>query len=140
MAKRKPVKKAKKKSAAAKRKPMLKHSPAKTARKPTPQKPAGRPGGPRQSWLDEAAQTPIIDRYARQLGTFIDAVADGRIDDAELKAQERRLVTLMKEVEPKLDGILHEKVTRLLCEVTAYDIMHMLHAMAQSGAQREFQG
>src|SRR5262249_27352408 len=87
-------------------------------------------GGPRQSWLDQSAQTPMIDHYARELGTFIEAMADGRIEDSELKSQEARLVKLMKEIEPELSDELHAKVTKLLCEVTAYDIMHMLNAMA----------
>ncbi len=144
MAKKKAAKQAKGRPAVAKgkstpRKPARKDA-GRSASKPPAKKPASRPAGPRQSWLDESAQTPIIDRYARQLGTFIEAMADGQIDESELKAQERRLVALMKEVEPKLDPALHEKVTRLLCEVTAYDIMHMLHAMAQRPTATEFQG
>ncbi len=38
----------------------------------------------RQSWLDEASGAPVIDQYARRLTGFLDAVADGRVDDAEL--------------------------------------------------------
>lgn len=108
------------------------------AKKATKRK-AARIDANRQSWLDAAAQTPMIDHYARELGTFIEAMADGRIEDSELKAQEARLVRLMKEIEPELNDALHAKVTKLLCEVTAFDIMHMLNAMAQSGPHT-FQG
>ena len=59
----------------------------------------------RQSWLDDKAQTPLIDGYVQKLGTFMSAMADGRIDDAELSAQEKRLTTLMKEVEPALNDV-----------------------------------
>ena len=47
--------------------------------------------------------TPMIDTYARRLDSFIQTMADGKVDDAELKAQEGRLASLMKEIEPKLD-------------------------------------
>ena len=67
-------------------------------------------------------------------------MADGKVDDAEIKAQEARLVALMKEVEPLLDDALHEKVTQLLCELTAYDLMQMLHQMQQARPQTMFRG
>ena len=47
----------------------------------------------KQSWLDEK-QSPQIDTYVQKLGTFVDAMADGRIDDKELTDQEKRLVAL----------------------------------------------
>jgi hypothetical protein len=86
----------------------------------------------RTDWFDETTEAPLIEGYARQLNTFIETLADSRVDQSELKAQEARLVALMKEVEPLLDDTLHEKVTRLLCELTAYDLMQMLHAMEQA--------
>jgi len=93
----------------------------------------------RQSWLDEAG-APVIDQYARQLGTFLEAVADGRIDDAELRAQEGRVVALMREIEPKLDDALHDKVTKLLCELAAYDVMQMLHGVTAQRPKTKFKG
>ena len=45
----------------------------------------------KQTWLDEKAQTPQIDAYVQKLGTFMQAMADGRIDDRELSEQEKRL-------------------------------------------------
>lgn len=94
----------------------------------------------RSLWLDDEARTPIIDRYARQLGTFLEAMADGVVDAAELKRQETRLVKLMKEVEPQLDDALHAKVTRLLCELTAYDIMQITHALYETRPKSTFHG
>jgi hypothetical protein len=112
-----------------------------TVRKPTKaaaKKPATAMA--RLGWLDEQSQTPIIDRYARQLGSFIEAMADGTVDEAEVKSQEARLVKLMKEIEPQLDDALHAKITRLLCELTAYDIMQILHSMHQARPKTVFQG
>lgn len=94
----------------------------------------------RLSWLDADAKSPAIERYARQLGSFIDAMADGVVDAAEVKAQEKRLVALMKDVEPKLNNEMHEKVTQLLCELTAYDLMQVLHAMHVQRPKSVFQG
>ncbi len=107
--------------------------------KPAAKQPT-RAGGRRQSWLDENGQKPLIDQYTRQLGTFIEAMADGVIEDSEVKDQEKRVVKLMREVEPTLDDSQHGKVTHLLCELTAYDIMQMLHAMHQQRPQVAFRG
>ena len=58
----------------------------------------------RISWLDEQSQAPAIERQARNLDRFVDTFADGRVDEAELLAQEERLIELMKEIEPQLDA------------------------------------
>jgi hypothetical protein len=83
----------------------------------------------RKSWLDDKTNEPLIDQYAQQLGAFVDAMADGRIEAAEVDKQEERLTALMKEVEPQLDDATHEKVTRLLCELSAYNLMQFLHTI-----------
>ena len=94
----------------------------------------------RMSWLDTEARTPIIDLYAQQLDSFISTIADGKVDENELQSQEARLVQLMQEIEPQLDDAMHEKITRLLCELTAYDIMQVLHTMQQAQPHATFQG
>jgi hypothetical protein len=80
----------------------------------------------RTPWLDSHDSTPLIDDYAKELTHFIDALADGKVEQKELDHAESRLVKLLKEVEPTLDDATHEKVTRLLCEVSAYSIMQIL--------------
>lgn len=94
----------------------------------------------RTSWFDDKSQTPQIEQYARNLTSFMDALADGRVDEQELKAQETRLTTLMKAVEPMLDDALHAKITELLCELTAYDLMQTLHEMQKSRRKTVFRG
>jgi len=94
----------------------------------------------KSSWLDENSHKPLIERYARQLRSFMNAMADGRIDESELRDQEQRLGGLMKEVEPQLDDRLHAKVTELLCELTAYDLMHMLYSINANRPRTTFQG
>jgi hypothetical protein len=95
---------------------------------------------PRQSWLDDSSQTPLIDEYTQELSTFIGAMADGRIDGGELKQQEARLIKSLKEVEPQLDDALHAQVTKLLCELTAYNIMQALSALEDSRPRTVFRG
>jgi len=94
----------------------------------------------RTEWLDEQTQSPIIDQHARKLTTFLEALADGQIDDQEIKAQELRVSNLLKEIEPQLDDALHAKVTELLCELTAYDLMQMLRQMQQTRPATKFRG
>ncbi len=96
--------------------------------------------GKTSRWLDEKTDEPMIAEQAQRLETFLAAMADGRIDEAELQAQEQRLVQLMREVEPLLDEKLHAKVTQLLCELTAYDIMQAVHAMQQARPKTAFRG
>ncbi|MGE3181104.1 MAG: hypothetical protein AB7N71_05690 [Phycisphaerae bacterium] len=89
----------------------------------------------RSSWLDDEAKVPVIEKSAQRLESFLSAIADGIIDDSELAAQEKRLVKLMKEIEPTLDDATHAAVTKLLCELTAYDMMQLISAMQKAKAQ-----
>ena len=83
---------------------------------------------------------PLIDQYVQRLGSFLDAMADGKIEPSELKTQEARVVALMKTIEPELDDELHEQVTHLLCELSAYNIMHTIHQFMETSAQDEVPG
>jgi hypothetical protein len=102
-------------------------------------KPAGK-GTQRTHWLDEKTDTPLIDQYVQRLGTFLEAMADGKIDAGELKAQEARVAALMKTVEPALGDELHEQVTHLLCELSAYNIMHTIHQFVEAAPKTRFRG
>ena len=88
----------------------------------------------RRSWIDPDTNDPLIDDYAKQLQSFMRSFQDGVITDREISDQEARLVELMKEVESILDDETHAKVTRLLCELTAYDIMQFTHEMQEARA------
>jgi len=94
----------------------------------------------KQSWLDESKQTPLIDEYTNKLTTFVAAMADGHIDAQELAAQEKRVVKLLAEVEPALSDAEHEKVTKLLCELTAYNVMQTLNSLQAGRPKTKFVG
>jgi len=91
-------------------------------------------------WFDEASEAPMLAEYARKLDSFLDVVADGRVESTELVEQEHRVVALMKEVEPLLSPEAHEKVTQLLCEVTAYDLMNAFHMAGKARPKTTFRG
>jgi hypothetical protein len=100
---------------------------------------ATKPATKRTPWLDEQ-ETPLLDAYARRLESFVQTMADGRVEESELISQEARLTEIMREVEPLLDDTLHEKVTRLLCELTAYDLMQLIHVMQEARPRAAFRG
>ena len=91
-------------------------------------------------WFDDLSDTPLIAEYARKLDSFLEAIADSVVETKELTEQEKRVVALMKEIEPLLSPEAHEKVTRLLCEVTAYDLMHALHMAGHARPRATFRG
>lgn len=88
----------------------------------------------RQSWLDANSETTLIDDYARKLKGFADALADGVVQKQEVADQEARLVALMKEIEPTLDDQQHAQITKLLCELTAYNMLEVLNGLHESQA------
>ncbi|MEZ6129564.1 MAG: hypothetical protein R3C59_12845 [Planctomycetaceae bacterium] len=88
----------------------------------------------RKSWIDPDTNEPLIDDYARQLESFVRAFEDGVISDKEISDQEARLISVMQEVEAALDDATHAKVTKLLCELNAYDIMQFTYEMQKARA------
>jgi hypothetical protein len=94
----------------------------------------------RVGWLDSKSETPVIQEHVERLSSFMEAMADGKITDQELKDQETRLVAVMKKVEPELSDKLHGDVTQLLCELSAYNIMHTLHGLMKAAPKTKFRG
>lgn len=92
------------------------------------------------AWFDEASHAPAIAEKARRAQSFIDAMADGTIDESEVKTQESRLVELMKKIEPQLTPALHDQVTELLCELTVYDFMQAMRSVEQARPKSVFRG
>ena len=94
----------------------------------------------RTHWLDETTDTPLIGEYAERLGLH---GSHGRRQDRATTSSRRRRPgwsTLMKRVEPELNDKLHEKVTHLLCELSAYNIMHTIHDLVKEQPKTKFRG
>ena len=83
---------------------------------------------PRTSWFDDA-DLPVIDEQVHRLQTFTEAMADGQVEKAELERQQDSLVAAMKAVEAELNDSQHAKVTQLLVELSAYNIMRLVHEL-----------
>jgi hypothetical protein len=94
----------------------------------------------KSAWFDETSHESLIAAQAQRVDSFLQAIADGKVTEEEVKAQESRVVKLMQEIEPKLDPALHEKVTQLLCELTAYDLMQSLNMMQSARPASKFRG
>ena len=94
----------------------------------------------RTSWFDDKAEHPIIQEQVTKLTSFTNALADGVVTSQELTDQEQRVIAAMKSVERDLSDELHEKVTKLLVEVTAYDVMRLLHELQKERARIAFAG
>ena len=92
----------------------------------------------RTSWFDEKAEYPIIQEEVNKLQAFTDAMADGVVEKQELAAQEQRLVSAMQRLEPQLSDELHANVTTVLVELSAYNIMRLLHELHAERARIAF--
>ncbi len=94
----------------------------------------------RTSWFDDKAEHPIIHERVANLETFTSALADGVVTRQELANQEARLASAMKTLEPKLTDEAHAAVTAVLVELTAYNVMRLLHELAAERARVAFGG
>ena len=92
----------------------------------------------RTSWFDEKAEHQAIQERASKLESFTSALADGVVSKQELSGQEQRLITAMKKVESELNDDLHAKVTSVLVELTAYNVMRLLHELQTERARMAF--
>jgi hypothetical protein len=92
----------------------------------------------RISWFDDKAEHPMIQEQISKLDSFTSALADGVVSKNELGGQERRLVTAMKTLEADLSDDLHAKVTTVLVELSAYNVMRLLHELQAERARMAF--
>ncbi len=93
---------------------------------------------PRTSWFDDKAEHPIIQEHLAKLESFTNALADGVVTRQELGAQEQRLVAAMKTLEGELNDAQHAKATTVLVELTAYNVMRLLHELQTERARLAF--
>ncbi len=83
----------------------------------------------RTSWFDDKAEHPLIHEQIERLESFTSALADGHVSKQELGGQEQRLLAAMKALEPDLSDALHARVTTVLVELSAYNVMRLLHEL-----------
>jgi hypothetical protein len=83
----------------------------------------------RISWFDDKTDLPVIDEQVHNLESFTEAMSDNVVSNKELEAQQESLVAAMKAVESGLSDEQHAQVTRLLIELSAYNIMRLVHEL-----------
>jgi hypothetical protein len=92
----------------------------------------------RTSWFDDKSEHPLIQEQVSKLESFTSALADGVVTKQELAVQEQRLVAAMKQLEPLLTDEQHAEATRTLVELTAYNVMRLLHELHAERARIAF--
>ena len=90
----------------------------------------------RTHWFDDSTHLPVIDEQAQKLDSFVQAMADGVIGKDELERQQESLIQVMKAVESDLTDEQHAKITQLLIELSAYNIMRLLQELQAEKLQR----
>jgi uncharacterized membrane protein len=93
---------------------------------------------PRTSWFDDKAEHPAIQDRLAKLESFTSALADGVVTRQELDQQEKRLMAAMEKLEAGLSDELHAKVTTVLVELSAYNVMRLLHELQAERARMAF--
>jgi hypothetical protein len=94
----------------------------------------------RTSWFDDKAEHPVIQERVQKLESFTTAMADGIVSSQELKTQEDRLAAAMKTLEGGLSDEAHAQVTTVLVELSAYNVMRVLHELQSQRARKAFEG
>lgn len=90
----------------------------------------------RTSWFDDKAGHEAIQDRVNELDSFTSALADGIVTASELAGQEARLIDAMKHAESSLNDEQHAGVTTVLIELTAYNIMRLLHELEGERVRR----
>ncbi len=65
----------------------------------------------------------FFQEYVDRMESWQQAIADGRINPEEVRAQAERVAALLREIEPQLSDALHEQVTQLLLELAVLNAM-----------------
>jgi hypothetical protein len=92
----------------------------------------------RTHWFDDKAGHPVFQEQVEKLDSFTSALADGQVSKQELEGQEQRLVAAMKALEPGLSDEQHKQATTVFVELTAYNIMRLLHELHSERARMTF--
>lgn len=87
----------------------------------------------KQSWFSDEGDDAAMKAFLDRMESWHDAMADGRVDEGELKGQAERVADLLRELDESLDEREHELATRALLEYAVLQAMQ--HSMAMSEAR-----
>ena len=92
----------------------------------------------RTSWFDDKAEHLVIQERVQKLESFTKAMADGMVSTQELEAQSDRLTAALKTLEGHLSDEAHAQATTVLVELSAYNVMRVLHELQAQHARTVF--
>lgn len=78
-------------------------------------------------WFEADTGALLLDRYVVDMPSFQSVIADRVISEAELAEQAERVVTLLRELEAKLDPSTRDLATETLCELAVLNALHVRH-------------
>lgn len=90
------------------------------------------------NWFSEQAVHPVIQEQIQKLDSFTSALADGSVSKKEVSGQEQRLMTAMRTLEGELSDDLHAKVTTVFVELSACNVMRLLHDLQAERVKMAF--
>lgn len=77
----------------------------------------------RTSWFDPEQGPLHLAEYFQRMGSWQQAIADGKITPEEIRDQSHRVIALLKEVEPLVNETEHQLVTETLYEMAVLQAM-----------------
>ncbi|MDI7276808.1 MAG: hypothetical protein QME94_12590 [Anaerolineae bacterium] len=84
----------------------------------------------REGWFDAQSNEIGFARYAEQMESWQQALADGRVEPEEVRRQAERVAGLLRALEPKLSDALHAELTTIFRELAVLYGMERLAALA----------
>ena len=82
----------------------------------------------REPWFDSESSELMFSRYVERMESWQSALADGVVQPEEVRQQSQRVTDMLRALEPRLSDELHEKVTRVLYELS---VLYGMEALAE---------
>ena len=86
------------------------------------------------SWFSEEGESAAMQRFLDRMESWQEAMADGRIEENEVREQGERVAELLRELDESLDDREHELATRALLEYAVLQAMQHSLAMSEGAA------
>jgi len=81
-------------------------------------------------WFDEESNELMFAKYATQMDSWKEAMADGIIEPREVEEQAAHVGRLLRALEPKLSDELHEEITGIFYEIAVlYGMLQLVRTV-----------
>lgn len=86
----------------------------------------------KQAWFDPQSNEILFSKYLGTMDSWQQALADGKVEPAEVAAQAERVAALLRALEPKLSDALHVELTTVFYELAVLYGMERLADVAEA--------